>query len=115
MRCAASPTEGLFGISESKVSQRCSVLSDPVRESIRKEGTIMKTRTLVIATSIAAALSLGACSSNPSGAQVGTGVGAVAGGLVGNAVLGTPGAIAGAVGGGLVGHELGENRDQRKR
>ncbi len=75
----------------------------------------MTSRTLVIATAFAAALGLGACSSSPTNAQVGTGVGAVAGGLVGNAVLGTPGAIAGAVGGGLVGHELGENRDQRKR
>ena len=75
----------------------------------------MKSRTLVIATSIAAALSLGACSSNPTNAQVGTGVGAVAGGVVGNALLGTPGAIAGAVGGGLVGHELGEDRDQRRK
>lgn len=75
----------------------------------------MNSRTLVIATAFAAALGLGACSSNPTNAQVGTGVGAVAGGLVGNAVLGTPGAIAGAVGGGLVGHEVGEDRDQRKR
>lgn len=79
----------------------------------------MKSRTLVkplvIATSIAAALSLGACSSNPSNAQIGTGVGAVGGAVVGNAILGTPGAVAGAVGGGLVGHELGEDRDQRKR
>ena len=75
----------------------------------------MKSLTLVIATSIAAALSLGACSSNPSNAQIGTGVGAVAGGVVGNAILGTPGAVAGAIGGGLVGHELGEDRDQRKR
>lgn len=75
----------------------------------------MKSRSLVIATAFAAVLGLGACSSNPTNAQIGTGVGAVAGGLVGNAVLGTPGAIAGAVGGGLVGHELGENRDQRRR
>lgn len=75
----------------------------------------MNSRTLVIATTFAAALGLGACSSNPTNAQVGTGVGAVAGGLIGNAVLGTPGAIAGAVGGGLVGHEVGENSDQRKR
>lgn len=75
----------------------------------------MNSRTLVLATALTAALGLGACSSNPTNAQVGTGVGAVAGGLVGNAILGTPGAIAGAVGGGLVGHELGEDRDQRRR
>lgn len=75
----------------------------------------MNSRTLVLATALTAALGLGACSSNPTNAQVGTGVGAVAGGLVGNAILGTPGAIAGAVGGGLVGHEVGEDRDQRRR
>lgn len=75
----------------------------------------MNARTLVFATALTAALGLGACSSNPTNAQVGTGLGAVAGGVVGNAILGTPGAIAGAVGGGLVGHELGEDRDQRRR
>ncbi len=75
----------------------------------------MQYRTFVLAAALAATLGLGACSSNPTNAQVGTGVGAVAGGLVGNAILGTPGAIAGAVGGGLVGHELGEDRDQRRR
>lgn len=75
----------------------------------------MNSRTLLIATAFAATLGLVACSSNPTNAQVGTGVGAVAGGVVGNAVLGTPGAIAGAAGGALVGHELGEDRDQRRR
>ena len=75
----------------------------------------MSNRTYVLATAFVATMALGACSSNPTNAQVGTGVGAVAGGVVGNAILGTPGAIADAVGGGLVGHELGEERDQRRR
>lgn len=75
----------------------------------------MLSRTLVLATALAATLGLGACSSNPTNAQVGTGVGAVAGGLAGNALFGTAGAVAGAAGGALVGHELGEDRDQRRR
>ncbi|MGP1628679.1 MAG: osmotically inducible lipoprotein OsmB [Giesbergeria sp.] len=75
----------------------------------------MQSRTFVLATALAAAFGLGACSSNPTNAQVGTGVGAVVGGLAGNAVLGTGGAIAGAAGGALIGHELGEDRDQRRR
>ena len=75
----------------------------------------MQTRHLVIATAFVASLGLGACSSNPTNAQIGTGVGAVVGGVAGNALLGTAGAIAGAAGGALVGHELGEDRDQRRR
>ncbi|MCO5104501.1 MAG: osmotically inducible lipoprotein OsmB [Burkholderiaceae bacterium] len=75
----------------------------------------MSTRHLVIATAFVASLGLGACSSNPTNAQIGTGVGAVVGGVAGNALLGTGGAIAGAAGGALVGHELGEDRDQRRR
>ena len=70
----------------------------------------MQTRHLVIATAFVASLGLGACSSNPTNAQIGTGAGAVVGG-----VAGTAGAIAGAAGGALVGHELGEDRDQRRR
>jgi osmotically inducible lipoprotein OsmB len=75
----------------------------------------MSTRHLVIATAFVASLGLGACSSNPTNAQIGTGVGAVVGGVAANALLGTGGAIAGAAGGALVGHELGEDRDQRRR
>ena len=76
----------------------------------------MQTRHLVIATAFVASLGLGACSSNPTNAQIGTGAGAVVGGVAGNALFGTAGgAIAGAAGGALVGHELGEDRDQRRR
>ncbi len=75
----------------------------------------MQTRHLVIATAFVASLGLGACASNPTNAQIGTGVGAVVGGVAGNALLGTGGAIAGAAGGALIGHELGEDRDQRRR
>ena len=45
----------------------------------------------------------------------GTGVGAVVGGVAGNAVLGgTLGTVGGAAASALIGHELGEDRDQRK-
>ena len=69
----------------------------------------------MIATAFVASLGLGACSSKPTNAQIGTGAGAVVGGVAGNALFGTAGAIAGAAGGALVGHELGEDRDQRRR
>jgi hypothetical protein len=49
----------------------------------------MQTRHLVIATAFVASLGLGACSSNPTNAQIGTGAGAVVGGVAGNALFGT--------------------------
>lgn len=75
----------------------------------------MSSRTLVFATALIAALGLGACSSNPTNAQIGTGAGAVVGGVAGNALFGTAGAVAGAAGGALIGHELGEDRDRSQR
>ena len=44
---------------------------------------------LALATTVCTAtLALGGCASNPSNTQIGTGVGAVVGGVAGNAVLG---------------------------
>jgi osmotically inducible lipoprotein OsmB len=75
----------------------------------------MKLRHIVVATACTAALALGGCASNPTSAQVGTGVGAVVGGAAGNAVFGGPvGTIGGAAAGALIGHEIGEDRDQRR-
>jgi osmotically inducible lipoprotein OsmB len=67
---------------------------------------------LVLSTAAAAALMvLGGCSTNPTNAQIGTGVGAVAGGLVGNAVFGsTLGTVGGAAAGALIGNEVGKKR-----
>jgi osmotically inducible lipoprotein OsmB len=71
-------------------------------------------RPLIAATALAAALGMTGCASNPTNAQVGTGVGAVIGGVAGEALLGgTLGTVGGAAAGALVGHELGEDRDQR--
>ena len=55
-----------------------------------------------------------ACASNPTNAQIGTGVGAAAGGLVGNGFGGTLGTVGGAAAGALIGHESGEDKDQRR-
>ena len=75
----------------------------------------MTIRYLLIATGCAAALTLGGCGSNPSGAQIGTGAGAVVGGVAGNAVLGgTLGTVGGAAAGALIGNKIGEDRDQNK-
>lgn len=75
----------------------------------------MNTRHILLAASCTAALALGGCASNPTDAQVGTGVGAVVGGVAGNAIFGGPaGTIGGAAAGALVGHEIGEDRDQRR-
>ncbi len=75
----------------------------------------MKLRHILLASTCTAALALGGCASNPSRAQVGTGVGAVVGGVAGNAIFGGPvGTIGGAAAGALIGHEIGEDRDQRR-
>ncbi|GAB2726839.1 hypothetical protein GCM10027019_02720 [Melaminivora jejuensis] len=74
----------------------------------------MNYRHLVCIAASAAALGLAGCSSNPTNAQIGTGVGAVAGGVVGSAVGGTAATVIGAGAGALIGHELGEDRDQRQ-
>lgn len=74
----------------------------------------MKIRHILIATSCAAALSLGACSSSPTNSQIGTGAGAVIGGVAGNAVLGgTLGTLGGAAAGALIGNKIGEDRDRK--
>lgn len=74
------------------------------------------TRALTVAAILAGALALGGCAHHPSNAQIGTGVGAVAGGLVGNAVFGsTLGTVGGAAAGALIGNEVGKNNDRGYR
>ncbi len=74
----------------------------------------MNYRHLLCIAASAASLGLAGCSSNPTNAQIGTGVGAVAGGVLGSAVGGTTATVIGAGVGALVGHELGEDRDRRQ-
>jgi len=64
---------------------------------------------------VAALLSLTACATNPTSAQIGTATGAVIGGVAGSALGGgVLGTVGGAAVGGVIGHELGENSDQKK-
>ncbi len=66
---------------------------------------------ILISVAAAALVTLAGCSTNPTNAQIGTGVGAVAGGLVGNAVLGgTLGTVGGAAAGALIGNEVGKKK-----
>ena len=68
--------------------------------------------TLLIAALVSAAFTLGGCAHRPSNAQVGTGVGAVAGGFLGDAVFGsTLGTVGGAAAGALIGNQIGKNND----
>ena len=63
--------------------------------------------------SIAAAslIAVTGCASNPTNAQIGTGVGAVAGGVLGNAVFGsTLGTVGGAAAGAIIGNEVGKKK-----
>ena len=71
----------------------------------------MKTK-LMIAAAAASLIALTGCSSNPTNAQIGTGVGAVAGGVVGSALGGTAATIGAAAVGGLIGNEYGKRKDQ---
>lgn len=69
----------------------------------------------ILAISAASLIGLTGCASNPSNAQIGTGVGAVAGGAAGNVLFGsTLGTVGGAAAGALIGNEVGKNRDQRR-
>lgn len=75
-----------------------------------KRGFFMNTK-ILMSVAAAALITLTGCSTNPTNAQIGTGVGAVAGGLVGNAVLGgTLGTVGGAAAGALIGNEVGKKK-----
>jgi osmotically inducible lipoprotein OsmB len=60
-------------------------------------------KTMIAAALAASLLALGGCATDRQTAY--TAGGAVIGGVVGDAVLGTPGAIAGAAGGAILGNE----------
>lgn len=73
-------------------------------------------RTLALTTLTLAAFGMAGCAHHPSNSQIGTGVGAVAGGVVGNALFGGPvGTIGGAAAGALIGNEVGKNSDRGGR
>lgn len=76
----------------------------------------MKKFAITIASVVLAVSGLSACSSNPTNAQLGTGIGAVAGGVLGDAVFGsTLGTIGGAAAGAYFGNQVGDNMDGKRR
>jgi osmotically inducible lipoprotein OsmB len=72
--------------------------------------TTMNAR-LLISAAIAGLITLGGCSTSPTNAQIGTGAGAVIGGVAGNALFGnTLGTVGGAAAGAVIGNEVGKRR-----
>ncbi len=66
---------------------------------------------ILIPVAVAALLTLAGCGTSPTNAQIGTGAGAVIGGVAGNAVFGsTLGTIGGAAAGAVIGNEVGKKR-----
>ncbi|MDB5872143.1 MAG: osmB [Ramlibacter sp.] len=74
-----------------------------LRLEFNTRGVQMRSK-LFAAALAASLLALGGCASMDR-QTVGTVGGAVVGGVIGDAVLGTPGAIAGAIGGGYLGNQ----------
>lgn len=73
----------------------------------------MKTKILTALAAVSL-VTLTACSSNPTSQQLGTGAGAVIGGVAGSALGGTAATVGGAAAGALIGNELGKRQDQRR-
>lgn len=64
-----------------------------------------------LAATLAIVFSMAGCANNQ---QLGTGVGAVAGGVVGDAVFGsTLGTVGGAAAGAVIGNQVGKSQDRR--
>lgn len=88
--------------------------SDPiVRRNRLNNSTKVISMNANILTSIAIAglLALGGCATSPTNAQIGTGAGAVLGGVAGNALFGnTVGTVGGAAAGALIGNEVGKRK-----
>ncbi|HEY0200839.1 MAG TPA: glycine zipper domain-containing protein [Burkholderiaceae bacterium] len=75
----------------------------------------MQTRFIVSIGACAALIGLAGCASDPSSAQIGTGAGAVLGGVAGDAVFGgAVGTIGGAAAGAVIGNELGKRQDEKR-
>ena len=79
-------------------------------EILRNKVHIMNSK-ILLSVAAAALITLTGCGTSPTNAQVGTGVGAVAGGVLGNAVFGsTLGTVGGAAAGALIGNEVGKKQ-----
>ena len=67
--------------------------------------------TITLSLALASTLSLMGCANNQ---QLGTGVGAVGGAVIGDAVFGgTLGTIGGAAAGAVIGNQIGKNQDNK--
>ncbi|WP_159914258.1 glycine zipper 2TM domain-containing protein [Pantoea sp. 18069] len=63
-----------------------------------------------------AVFALAGCAHHPSRSQIGTGAGAVVGGVAGSALFGTTlGTVGGAAAGALIGNELGKDSGRGRR
>lgn len=68
-------------------------------------------KTFAVGLVLAGALSLAGCANNQ---QLGTGVGAVGGAVLGDAVIGgTLGTLGGAAAGAIIGNQIGKNQDNK--
>lgn len=66
---------------------------------------------ILISAAAVSVIALAGCGTNPTNAQIGTGAGAVLGGVAGNAVFGgTLGTVGGAAAGALIGNEVGKRK-----
>ena len=66
---------------------------------------------ILMSVAAASLIALTGCGTNPTNAQIGTGAGAVLGGVAGNAVCGgTLGTVGGAAAGALIGNEVGKRK-----
>ena len=66
---------------------------------------------LLISAVVVGLITVAGCSTSPTNAQIGTGAGAVIGGVAGNAVFGsTLGTVGGAAAGAVIGNEIGKKR-----
>jgi len=74
---------------------------------------IMNTRLWIAAAAAASVMTIAGCASGPN-QNLGTGVGAVGGALIGNAIGKNTGAtLGGAAIGGIIGNQVGRNADER--
>jgi osmotically inducible lipoprotein OsmB len=74
---------------------------------------IMNTRLWIAAAAATSVMTIAGCASGPN-QNLGTGVGAVGGALVGNAIGGnTASTVGGAAIGGIIGNQVGRNADER--
>ena len=66
---------------------------------------------ILMSAAAASLIALTGCGTNPTNAQIGTGAGAVLGGVAGSALFGgTLGTVGGAAAGALIGNEVGKKR-----